>query len=125
MARPDELHDVTGRCACGQVAFTCRIETETCCCSCDLCKRSSGSAFQSWVDGDRASLKVTGRVDSWHSSDHATRHFCPACGSTLFLFEQGEPDVVEVSAGTIDAPDGILGARHAYAHRRPGWSGQA
>lgn len=118
----EELHAVTGRCACGSVAFSCSIEGQTCNCSCDLCRRNSGSAFQSWVNGARSSLLVKGEVQSWASSAHAERQFCRACGSPLFLFEHDEPEVVEVCAGAIDQPDGISSARQSFASKRPQWS---
>ena len=116
-----ELHLVHGGCACGGVSYACEVERETCNCSCDLCRRSAGSAFQSWVNGARQSLVVRGRTSSWQSSAHATRHGCAHCGSPLFLFERDAPDVVEVCAGTIAAPDGITGARQAWLEKRPGW----
>jgi hypothetical protein len=123
MTTSNPLHPVTGGCACGAVRYACDIESETALCSCDLCRRSSGSAFQAWVNGSRASLRASGELGTWASSGHAVRRFCCACGTSLFLFERDEPEVVEVAAGTIDAPDGITSARvsRAYAHKRPAW----
>jgi len=123
MTTLQELHPVTGRCACGRVTYECAIESEVALCSCDICRRSAGSAFQAWVNGARSSLATHGEMDSWASTDHATRHFCRACGTTLLLFERDEPEVVEVAAGTIDGPDGIVSSRisRAYEHKRPRW----
>lgn len=112
-----EVHSVAGQCACGKVAYRCEVESQVALCACDLCRRNSGSAFQAWVNGRRPSLCVTGETVPWSSSDHATRHFCPACGSTLFLFERDEPDIVEIAAGTLDEPDGILSARVSPRYR--------
>ena len=117
MSTLKELHGVTGRCACGQVTFACSVECETALCSCDICRRSSGSAFQAWVNGSRASLLIVGETGSWASTTHADRRFCPGCGSSLFLFEQDEVDVVEVAVGTINAPDGISSSRMSRAYR--------
>ena len=123
MTALEQLHPVTGRCACGTVTYACSIETEVALCSCDICRRSSGSAFQAWVNGARSSLSTSGSTARWASSDHATRHFCVACGTTLLLFERDEPEIVEVAAGTIDAPDGIISSRisQAYEAKRPPW----
>lgn len=120
----EDLHPVTGRCACGSVTYRCLVQSEAALCSCDICRRSSGSAFQSWVNGNRASLVVNGATASWASTEHAKRHFCPTCASTLFLFERDEPDVVEVSAGRIDVTDGITSARRstAYVGKLPAWA---
>lgn len=67
---------------------------------------------------------VQGALGSWASTDHARREFCPQCGSSLFLFERDEPNVVEVATGTLDQPDGVKSARvsKAYAHKRPTWA---
>jgi hypothetical protein len=115
------LHEVAGQCACGAVRFECQVEDEVALCSCDLCRRSSGSAFQAWVNGQRKSLQVEGDTSSWKSSTHALRLFCAACGSPLFLFEQDEPDVVEIAAGALSTPDGISGCRRTYAEKMPCW----
>jgi hypothetical protein len=119
-----QLHAVTGRCACGAVTFSCLVESETAICSCDLCRRNSGSAFQGWVDGERASMEVDGAVSSWASTEHASRHFCRHCGSALVLFERDTPAVVEIATGTLDEPHGIISARVSqdYAHQRPSWA---
>jgi len=119
------LHPVRGRCACGAVSFTCAVESQTCNCSCDLCRRNAGSAFQSWVNGDRHSLAFSGSLTSWQSSDHAVRQFCASCGSPLFLLERDEPDVVEVCAGALEGPDGIVSARYAFTAKRPRWGDDA
>ncbi len=117
------LHDVTGRCACGQVSYCCAVESQAVLCACDLCRRNSGSAFQAWVDGRRASLILTGETSQWASSDHATRHFCTSCGSALFLFERDEPDVVEIAAGTLDEPHAVSSSRLSSRYRDwPEWT---
>ena len=117
------LHAVTGRCACGQVTYRCDVEAQAVLCACDLCRRNSGSAFQAWVNGQRASLRMTGETSQWPSTDHATRHFCKSCGSTLFLFERDEPDVVEIAAGTVDEPHGVASSRLSKHYRGwPAWS---
>ena len=76
------------------------------------------------MNGDRAALHVNGTLASWASTEHAVRQFCVNCGSTLFLFERDEPDVVEIATGTIDEPRGILSTRisRAYADRFPDWA---
>ena len=117
------LHAVTGRCACGQVTYRCDVEAQAVLCACDLCRRNSGSAFQAWVNGQRASLRMTGETSQWPSTDHATRHFCKLCGSALFLFERDEPDVVEIAAGTVDEPHGVASSRLSQHYRGwPAWS---
>lgn len=123
MPSPRPLHAIAGQCACGTVTYDCEVEREVVLCSCDLCRRSSGSAFQGWVNGRRASLVVHAATAQWASTSHAVRHFCASCGSPLFLFERDEPNVVEIAAGTIAEPDGIECARDskAYAASRPTW----
>src|ERR1700761_1245587 len=118
------FHAIDGCCACAKVRYTCAVETDVVLCSCDICRRSSGSAFQAWVNGRRASLVVHGDTAQWASTPHAVRHFCAACGSSLFLFERDEPEVVEIAAGSVLEPHGILGSRASaeYAGQCPSWA---
>ncbi len=50
--------------------------------------------------------------------DHRGRHFCPACGSSVFnLF----CDEVEVHLGSLDAPDQLVPTYECWTVRRESW----
>ena len=74
-------------------------------------------AFAVW-DGSRVS--VTGETRSWTAAtDH--RHFCPACGSSLFA-SYDEDGAIAVRLGTFDnAPSGLTPGYELWTPRREHW----
>jgi hypothetical protein len=74
-------------------------------------------AFAVW---DRGQVTVTGETRSWTAAtDH--RHFCPACGSSLFATSDGS-DEVEVRLGALDdAPSGLAPGYELWTPRREHW----
>ena len=65
-------------------------------------------------------VSVTGETRSWTAAtDH--RHFCPACGSSLFATNDGDGEV-EVRLGALDeAPSGLAPAYELWTPRREHW----
>ncbi len=47
---------------------------------------------------------------SYESSPGVLREFCPRCGATAFWHDRWRPDLVDVSAGLLDAPEGARAA---------------
>jgi hypothetical protein len=93
---------VNGQCACGLIKFSVLVEHRVAQCRCEICRRTSGSTFQRWVNARRDSLRVYGLPAQWRSSERASRQFCAACGSSLFLFDDGKLPQVEVAVSSID-----------------------
>lgn len=50
--------------------------------------------------------------------DYEGRHFCPRCGSSVFA-QTG--DEIEVSLGSLDAPDQLVPAYESWTIRRESW----
>jgi hypothetical protein len=50
--------------------------------------------------------------------DYAGRHFCPRCGSSVFA---RSADEVEVSLGSLDAPDQLKPTYELWTLRRESW----
>ena len=113
---------LSGRCACGQVAFQAMTETACVVCYCEACRRASGSWGMAWVDAVRSSLVIHGPVSRWRSSTHAYRHFCGVCGTQLLLLEDEGEDVVEIAVGSLDQQH-LIGVDHEiYLASRPNWA---
>lgn len=94
---------VTGGCLCGAVRFASEVEArEVRVCACSQCLRQNGGP---WYDVP-STLDVSwqGRPAVFRSSDHATRGFCAACGSTLFWQQDGLTPAL--SHGAMDDRDG-------------------
>ena len=77
----------TGGCLCGLRRYEFRGDPpHSGYCHCDICKRVTGGAFAVLVQAPRDALKWTKEPPAvYRSSPIATRGFCPACGSPLFL----------------------------------------
>ena len=77
-----------GKCLCGDIEFSCEIQTEPFKiyqCHCSLCKRQSGSSSNSatiieathfkWIKND--TIKI------WQKETGFSSHFCANCGSSV------------------------------------------
>ena len=43
---------------------------------------------------------------SYESSPGVMREFCPTCGATVFWHDKHRPELIDVSVGLLDAPEG-------------------
>lgn len=95
--------DLTGRCMCGAVTVTMvPARPELHACHCGMCRRWTGSAFIE-IDAAPGTLKVTGPVRSFKSSDWAERANCATCGSPLwYRLTDPRADFHAVSAGLFE-----------------------
>ncbi|KAI0838051.1 hypothetical protein F5Y06DRAFT_269683 [Hypoxylon sp. FL0890] len=103
-------------------------------CACRSCRLTSGFEIQTWAFVPRSnifflppstsststppSLTPSGSIpldfttlppgilQSYESSPGVLREFCPRCGATVFWHDRWRPDLVDVSVGLLDAPEG-------------------
>ncbi len=90
-----------------------------------MCRRAHGAAFVTWAGVMRDQFTLLAgeeQLGRYHSSTHATRSFCRACGSTLF-FEESERWPGEIHIATVyfkeelDKPPG----GHFYFNEHVSW----
>jgi len=60
-----------------------------------------------WVNVPSEDTKITrnGPTGNYKASNHATREFCQTCGTSLFFFDDEEPDIVDVTIASITTPN--------------------
>lgn len=121
-----------GSCHCGAVRF--RVESphpypyQRCYCS--ICRKTAGGGGYAINLGARANtLEVDGAehrriyhavIDGEESS--AERHFCGRCGSALWVFDPGWPELVHPFASAIDSELPIPPERvHLLLDSKAGW----
>ncbi|MGG5817445.1 GFA family protein [Falsiroseomonas sp. HW251] len=103
-----------GGCICGAI----RYETEgaplrVTVCHCRWCQRATGTAYMVEPVFDLAAFRVTeGEPATYdHRSEGSGKlvhvHFCPRCGTKLFLTFERFPGAAGIYAGTFDEPDWI------------------
>lgn len=93
-------------------------------CHCRDCQRVSGSGHMSIaffkaeavsVDGETRAFTVTAE-----SGNRVTRHFCPTCGSRVFIENTGRPGLIGIAAGSMEdqswfSPQFVLFTRNRAA----------
>ena len=105
-----------GSCRCGQVRFTVDSHAPVpfMLCYCSICRKTAGGGgFAINLHAEMATLKVDGETRVFHAeiedgeggcrTSTGERHFCPACGSALWVFSPDYPELVHPFASAIDS----------------------
>ena len=114
---------IEGGCFCGFVRYLAGGPTsnETNC-HCSICRRVSGAPFVTWFSVPRLTfLFVSGEPASFGSSVHATRSFCPRCGTPLTFESNHFPDEIDVTTCSLDAPETIPPKDHIHVSSKLSW----
>ena len=113
----------TATCACGQASITVNaLPTAHGICHCTNCKRRTGSAFGISAYFDRTSvLEQTGSTLTYEFHHEAQnhdqrRHFCQACGTTLFWYVSTMPEKIGIAGGCF-APEALPDPTYSVTHR--------
>ncbi|WP_102959338.1 GFA family protein [Mangrovicella endophytica] len=104
----------TGGCLCGDVRITAagrpyRVGL----CHCLDCRKHTGTLFHASAIFPEEAVTIEGET-----RDYAGRHFCPRCGSCVLMMSGDE---IEVSLGTLDAPDQLMPTYELWTVRREAW----
>jgi hypothetical protein len=97
-----------GSCHCGAVRFSLDSETpypyQRCYCS--ICRKTAGGGgYAINIMGNTVTFKSKGRTRIYRATrGGAQRHFCPKCGSALWLWDRRWPDWIYPFASAIDTP---------------------
>lgn len=118
---------VTGSCACGGLTYSFNSDPLVCVgvdlallyirstnpylglqalCHCNGCKRSSSSVYTHNLLIPAARFTTSGNSkaykDKGESGKDRSFHFCPECGTTLYIVSENIPGVIVVKGGTLD-----------------------
>ena len=112
----------TGGCLCGQVRYVAaEAPIGARICHCRLCQKAQGAPFLSQASFPKRSVTITGETATHRSSHRLIRHFCPACGTRLFVEPIDAPERLGVSLATLDDPEAIRPEMHIWTSSRLGW----
>ena len=105
---------VTGGCLCGDVRIVAsgrpyRVGI----CHCLDCRKHHGSPFHSSAIFPEHAVTIEGETHHYEE-----RHFCPRCGSSVFSCSGDE---IEVSLGSLDAPNQFTPTYELWTIRRESW----
>ena len=103
-----------GGCLCGSVRLVATGRPDRVgLCHCLDCRKHHGALFYAAAIFPAEAVAVDGETRSY-----AGRHFCPACGSSVFA---RTGDEIEVHLGTFDAPDRLVPTYENWTVRREAW----
>lgn len=112
---------LSGVCSCGQVRY--EVDGDPIrvgICHCETCREELGPAFFCFSIWPKESTTLSGEPGCWKGRTGG-RHFCPACGSSLFDWEGGS-DKIEIKLGTLDSPpSALVPAYELWTVRREPW----
>ena len=113
----------TGRCLCGSVRYECGpLLCPPTLCHCESCRRASGAHALGWITVASRDLAFTqGRPVEFQSSPGRLRGFCGACGSPLTYRNEARADEVDVTLGTLDAPERVQPNDHIWMEDAAAW----
>lgn len=104
----------TGGCLCGNVRIVASgLPYRVGLCHCLDCRKHHGSLFHASAIFHEDAVTVDGET-----RDYAGRFFCPRCGSSVFARSEDE---IEVSLGSLDAPDQLTPTYESWIIRRESW----
>jgi hypothetical protein len=103
-----------GGCLCGAVRFEAAGEPyRVGVCHCLDCRKHHGAVFHTFAIYPASAVTIAGET-----ADYRGRHFCPACGSSVF---SRSGDEVEIAAGSFDAPNRVTPTYELWMRRREAW----
>lgn len=114
-----------GSCLCKSVQY--RIESDavaTANCHCNICKKSTGAAFQTVTVALNKSFKIeSGKEDikTYAISDNAVKHFCGVCGTPIYNTHQGFPGFNMIFLGSLDEPCRFSPSTNFFCERMLPW----
>jgi hypothetical protein len=108
------MDQVTGGCLCGKVRIVATgAPWRVGLCHCLDCRKHHGALFFAAAIFPAEAVTVSGET-----RDFKGRHFCPACGSSVFA---RFTDEIEVHLGALDAPDRFVPTYENWTVRRESW----
>ena len=75
-------------------------------CHCTMCRRTSAAPFVTWMVVPTSAFHyLRGEPALLKSSDKGTRYFCSSCGTPLACVINDHPEQIDVTTGSLDAPE--------------------
>lgn len=115
-----EQATLSGKCLCGAVTVTARIDKpHVSICHCDMCRTWSGGPMLAVEAGDAVQFEGEECVSVYRSSDWAERGFCNRCGTHLF-YRLKDGGLHALPAGLLDF-DGWEIKSQIFIDEKPDW----
>ncbi len=108
------MEQFTGGCLCGNVRVAASGQpSRVGVCHCLDCRKHHGSLFHAFAVFPKDAIVIDGETGEFKG-----RSFCLRCGSSIF---GRTGDEIEVSLGSLDAPDQLVPSYELWTIRRESW----
>ena len=113
----------TGGCLCGAIRYEASAApVRGVICHCSMCRKHSGAPALAFVNFPCDAFRWLGlEPQKFRSSRYAERGFCPICGSTVSMHEEIIADRVQVTVGSLDAPNRVRIDDHVWTKEQVEW----
>jgi hypothetical protein len=117
------MDGIEGGCLCGAVRYRAWGKAYGIThCHCQTCRRASGAPFVTWAGFDADKFSFTrGEPNRYASSMQVVRTFCGHCGTPLTYRRSDLPNSVDVTLGSMDAPERLTPEDHTWSESRLPW----
>jgi hypothetical protein len=116
---------ISGACLCGAVRFEVQLPTLFCAhCHCTMCQRNHGAGYVTWFGVKPEQMKLLqgdDRLVGHRSSEHGTRSFCGACGSSIFCENAEHPDRLDIVLASVEGEIDQAPQAHVFYSDRASW----
>jgi hypothetical protein len=112
-----------GGCLCGSVRFALQGPPVVVCnCHCASCRRAAGAFSVVWATVRKEQLLFTGEAPQvFRSSAGVQRSFCPRCGTTLSYERADQPDTIDLTVASLNAPEGFAPGHEVWLADALSW----
>lgn len=112
-----------GGCYCGKVRYEVSgAPLDSTVCHCTDCRRIAAAPSVAWFTVNRTQLRfVDGELRALQSSKGVLRCFCADCGTHLTYQHDEFPDEIDISTGSLDAPDAVPPVHHTWISQKLSW----
>lgn len=112
-----------GGCLCRAIRYRVTGEAITSSlCHCRSCRLAAGAPAVAWIVFRCADFAfTTGEPVRFRSSSSVVRGFCGACGTPLSYRHDDNPELIELTTATLDAPDRFPPTREIWPADKLAW----
>jgi len=115
--------EIEGGCLCGDVRY--RITGNSVSrgiCHCRTCRRASGAPSVAWVTFRSGDVSFcAGEPTVFRSSPPVLRTFCGRCGTPLTYRHESDPETIDVTTVSLDAPERFAPDREIWTDDMLSW----
>ena len=91
-------------------------------CHCSMCRRANAAPAVAWAMYEESQVVFLGKPPTaYESSPGSRRGFCPRCGTQISFTAEYIPGLIDITIGSLDAPDQVAPTLHYWESERLPW----